>query len=126
MTVVSISLNDSMLSELDSIKEDMGYSGRSEVMRAAARMLIDDYRHKKPLEGIMSAVIIAVHVKRDDVISIVKHKYEEIISTQIHNHSIEKNCIDIFILNGRATMIKEMYISLHSSNKMDYISMVSL
>ncbi|MDP3485606.1 MAG: ribbon-helix-helix protein, CopG family, partial [Methanobacteriaceae archaeon] len=51
MTIISISLNEKLLGELDSLKEDMGFSGRSDVIRAAARMLIDDNRQSKNISG---------------------------------------------------------------------------
>jgi len=39
MPIVSISLNDEILSELDRLKKSMGFSGRSEAIRAGIRNL---------------------------------------------------------------------------------------
>ena len=40
MPIVSISLNDEILSELDRIQKTMGFSGRSEIIRAGIRNLV--------------------------------------------------------------------------------------
>ena len=39
MPIVSISLNDEILSELDKLQSSMGFSGRSEAIRAGIRHL---------------------------------------------------------------------------------------
>jgi CopG family nickel-responsive transcriptional regulator len=46
MPVVSLSINDGLLEELDKVRDDLGYSGRSEVIRAAIRLLLTDAREK--------------------------------------------------------------------------------
>ncbi|MBV1768341.1 MAG: ribbon-helix-helix domain-containing protein, partial [Methanobacterium sp.] len=34
MAIISISLNDKLLEEIDALKDEMGFSGRSDVIRA--------------------------------------------------------------------------------------------
>lgn len=46
MTVISVSLSSKLLNEIDNLKEEMGFSGRSEVIRASTRMLIADNRER--------------------------------------------------------------------------------
>src|SRR2546426_8034076 len=40
MPIVSISINDALLSEMEAMKKQLGYSGKSELLRAALRTLI--------------------------------------------------------------------------------------
>ena len=82
MTIISISLNEKLLGELDSLKEDMGFSGRSDVIRAAARMLIDDNKQSKKISGNVNAVLFLIHSQKvEDKITMSKtqlrrhHKY---------------------------------------------------
>ena len=42
MTIVSISLNDEILSELDKLQSTMGFSGRSEAIRAGIRTFVSE------------------------------------------------------------------------------------
>lgn len=47
MAIVSISLSDKLLKEIDDFKDEIGYSGRSDVIRTSIRMLISDNLEKK-------------------------------------------------------------------------------
>ena len=49
MTIISVSLSEKLLKEIDDLKEELGFSGRSEVIRTSTRMLIADYQEKKTL-----------------------------------------------------------------------------
>lgn len=51
MVIVSVSLSKKLLKDIDSIQNEMGFSGRSDVIRASARMLIADNREKSAKIG---------------------------------------------------------------------------
>lgn len=125
MTIISISLNEKLLGELDSLKEDMGFSGRSDVIRAAARMLIDDNRQSKNISGNVNAVIFLIHSQKvEDKVTEVKHNYEDIINTQIHSHLKEENCLEIFILEGDALRIKDLARKFRNCGKMEHLKVI--
>jgi len=46
MPIVSISLNDEILSELDKLQSSMGFSGRSETIRAGIRAFVSEEKQK--------------------------------------------------------------------------------
>ncbi len=125
MTIISISLNEKLLGELDSLKEDMGFSGRSDVIRAAARMLIDDNRQSKNISGNVNAVIFLIHSQKvEDKVTEVKHNYEDIINTQIHSHLKDENCLEIFILEGDALRIKDLARKFRNCGKMEHLKVI--
>jgi CopG family nickel-responsive transcriptional regulator len=125
MTIISISLNEKLLGELDSLKEDMGFSGRSDVIRAAARMLIDDNRQSKNISGHVNAVIFLIHSQKvEDKVTEVKHNYEDIINTQIHSHLKEGNCLEIFILEGESLRIKDLARKFRNCGKMEHLKLI--
>ena len=61
MSVVSVSLNDKLLEDIDDFMDEQGFSGRSEVMRTAVRALLRDRKEISGLEGTIDAVVIATH-----------------------------------------------------------------
>jgi CopG family nickel-responsive transcriptional regulator len=125
MTIISVSVNDGLLEELDKLQRELGFSGRSEVIRAGARMLIADSREKEQLEGTLNAVLLLIHLqKAEDTVTEIKHDFEDIISTQIHNHLREDKCLEIFILEGDAARIKELVRAFQASGKMDYVKLI--
>ena len=61
MPIVSISLNDEILSELDRIQKTMGFTGRSEIIRASIRNLISEEKQQGTLAGLIHAILMVVH-----------------------------------------------------------------
>jgi CopG family nickel-responsive transcriptional regulator len=125
MTIISLSVNGGLLEELDRLQRALGFSGRSEVLRAGARMLIADNREKEQLEGTLNAVLLLIHAqKAEDTVTEIKHDFEDISSTQLHNHLRGDKCLELFILEGDAARIKELVRAFQASGKMDYVKLI--
>lgn len=125
MTIISVSLNEKLLEELDALKEDMGFSGRSDIIRAASRMLIDENKQNKDISGIINAVLFLIHSqKAEDKVTGIKHDYEDIINTQIHTHLKENNCLEIFILEGDSSRIKGLTKNFRNCGKMEHLKLI--
>lgn len=125
MAIVSISLNEGILDEIDKLQNELGFSGRSEVVRAGVRMLLADSRDKAVLEGKLNSVLLLIHSQKvEDTVTEVKHEFEDIISTQIHNHLREDKCLEVFILEGDAARIKQLVRQFQTSRKMDYVKLI--
>ena len=125
MAIISVSVNDKMLSEIDRMQEQLGFSGRSEVIRAGARMLIEDNKQKENLTGEINMILLTIHDKKtDDFITHIKHKFDDIVNTQVHSHFKEGKCLEILLLEGDAEKIKELFELLQASGKADYVKLI--
>ena len=125
MAIVSISLNDTILKEIDRIQNALGYSGRSEVIRAGARLLISESKEKERLTGKINSTLLLIHSQDiEDVVTEIKHRFEDITKTQIHSHLRENKCLEVFVLDGDADRIKEMVRLFQTSRKMDFVKLI--
>jgi CopG family nickel-responsive transcriptional regulator len=125
MTIISISLPDELLEELEKRIREQGFSGRSDVVRAGAKMLIADCKEKERLEGSLNSVLLVIHPQNvEDTVTEIKHEFEDIISTQIHNHLRKDKCLEIFILEGDADRVKELVRMLLTCGKMDLVKLI--
>ena len=125
MAIVSISLNDTILKEIDRIQNALGYSGRSEVIRAGARLLISESKEKERLTGMINSTLLLIHSQDiEDVVTEIKHRFEDITKTQIHSHLRENKCLEVFVLDGDANRVKEMVRLFQTSRKMDYVKLI--
>ena len=125
MVIVSISLNDTILKEIDRIQNTVGYSGRSEVIRAGARLLISESKEKEGLTGKINSILLLIHSQEiEDVVTGIKHRFEDITKTQIHSHLRENKCLEVFVLEGDADRIKEMVRLFQTSRKMEYVKLI--
>ena len=58
--IISISLDDETLDLLDGIQEESDFSGRSEAMRAALRLFIQENENIESITGERSSIIITI------------------------------------------------------------------
>jgi CopG family nickel-responsive transcriptional regulator len=125
MPVISISVNEKILEEIDRIQEELGFSGRSEVIRAGARMLIADAKEKEELSGQINSILLLIHTQEvESVVTLIKHDFEDITNTQIHSHLKGGKCLEIFILDGEAERTKELMGQFLISGKMEYVKLI--
>jgi CopG family nickel-responsive transcriptional regulator len=104
MTVVSVSMPDELLERLDAFAEEHGYTGRSEVVREASRNLLSEFDDKQ-LEDrdLMGVVTVLFDFQSTDVeqkMMHLRHDYEELVTSHVHNHVGDHYCMELFILEG--------------------------
>ncbi len=126
MAVVSVSLSDRMLKEIDALREEMGFAGRSEVVRAGLRTLIAENKEAKRLRGKVSSVLLAVHDRASEAcVTEVKHEFEDVITTHIHNGLEGGACLEIFVLSGGAARVKGFLDASRPLPGMRYLKLVT-
>jgi CopG family nickel-responsive transcriptional regulator len=123
-TIVSLSLTPEILSEMDSAQSRLGFGSRSELIRASVSSLLAESQEVGQLQGEVSAILTVVHAHgAEGDVSRVKHEFEDVITTQIHN-SFHGECVELFLLHGQAGRIKELYKELRTSKKIKYVKFV--
>jgi len=126
LTIVSVSLNDDILTEVDKLQKTLGFSGRSEIVRAGIRNLLAEEKDRQNLSGYLFAVLLAIHdEKSDDQVTEMGHGYDKLITTHIHNKIDGDRCLEIFMLKGDAEEIKEMTKKFQSNKKMDHVKLIT-
>jgi CopG family nickel-responsive transcriptional regulator len=92
MPIVSVSLNDDIIGEIDKLQKELGFSGRSEIVRAGLRNLIAEERERKNLIGDIHAVMLVVHDERsDNEVNEMGHSFDKIITTHIHSKTDKRS-----------------------------------
>ena len=124
MGIISISLNDNILKEMDELQKEFGFTGRSELIRAGIRMLLSDKLEKEKQTGDIGSVLTVTHEEEDEEsVTKIKHKYEDIIQTHLHCKIKNNKCLELFILNGKATMVNEMSREFQASDEMEHVKL---
>jgi CopG family nickel-responsive transcriptional regulator len=109
MSITSISLSPNLLHKLDEIKDEKGYSSRSEVIRDAIRAYLSEFEMSKFDKGNLTATITAIYQKNgphlDDVLLHLRHEYDDIVEGNLHIHIGGDNCAEIFVTEGNAERV---------------------
>ena len=127
MTIVSLSFPETMIAEMDQIQKIGGFAGRSELVRAAVRLLIEDSKEKDALSGHLNAIVVVTHDESNEApVTRLKHEFEEIVRTHIHNKISHNNCVELFLLEGDAKKIGAMVREFQKEDKLKSVKLVSL
>ncbi len=127
MTVISISLNEDIIREVNKLQQNLGFSGRSEIVRAGLRNMVADHKEIEELIGDIPALLLVVHDEENDVQVIqMRHDYEQVIKTHIHSKIDDERCVEVFLLKGNATLIKEMTKKFQTNKKLDHVKLIAM
>ena len=127
MPIVSISLNQEILSELDKLQKTMGFSGRSEAIRAGIRTFVSEEKQKLKLLGNIHAILLVVHNDEfDHVVSGIKHNFEDLITTHLHSKIEGEKCMELFVIDGDAERVSTVTRDFQVNKNMDTVKLVTL
>ncbi|HXV38154.1 MAG TPA: CopG family ribbon-helix-helix protein [Nitrosopumilaceae archaeon] len=125
MPIVSVSLNDEILSEIDKLQKSMGFSGRSEIIRAGIRNLIAEEKQRGNLSGLIHAILMIIHDEdSEQIVTGIKHNHEELIDTHLHSKIEGNKCMELFLLHGEADKVDVMTKDFKTNRKMDHVKLV--
>lgn len=125
MVILSISLNDENLNELDEIQKIFGLKGRSEAVRRAINAAKAEAQTMEEMEGIVEGVLIVVKKDHGDPwMNIIQAKHQNEIRTQLHSHLKDHKCLEVMVISGEAEKLTALLKEIHSIGKADYVTFV--
>lgn len=126
MPIVSISLNDEILNELDKLQKSMGFSGRSEAIRAGIRSFVSEEKQKAELSGKVHAILLVIHDDEfDHIVSGIKHNFEDLITTHLHSKIEGSKCMELFVIDGEGNRVNIITKDFQTNKKMDTVKLVT-
>ena len=127
MTIVSVSLNEDILHEMDKLQKALGFSGRSEIIRAGIRNLLSEEKKRQDLIGLLNALFLVIHDEEsDEEMSEMRHTYDKLINTHLHSKIDKNRCLEILLLKGEASDIREMTKKFQSNKKVHNVQLIAM
>jgi len=116
MVVVSLSIPDELLSELDTILGGERYASRSEVVRQAVHTYIMEYRELEKLKGDIIATITLLYEKTEKNEGLhLQHEFDDIVTQYLHFHLTEKSCLEVMVVKGQSRRLKDLIDGLKAN-----------
>jgi CopG family nickel-responsive transcriptional regulator len=108
MPIVSVSMDETILRDLDEIAQRRKYRSRSEAVREALREFIDVSEWGQA-EGKTSVILAVIYEKGNPKadLAMLQHRFDE-IRTMLHTHLNEVDCLQIFVAEGPTARLKEL------------------
>ncbi len=117
--IVSISIPDELLEELNKILSKEWYVSRSEVLRHAIRKYIYEYKDLEKIEGEIVATLSILYEKFSE--EDIRHRFIDIIIAFIHVHINNNKCLEVMIIKGKAEKLRKMISELKTRKNIENI-----
>lgn len=126
-TVISLSLPEEAVRDLDGLIEARQYKGRSEVMRAALRDFLKLHRQEERLTGAVNAILVLVYPEETErVLSDLRHNYNDVVTSMLHAHTTQGRCATVLLAEGQAGRMKRFIAELRGLRAIDSMEVTVL
>jgi len=123
MTIISLSIPDSLVEQIDQTMKEKGFVSRSEIARQALRLYLTEDLKIEDVEGEATATITLIYRETADRRRLLEtqHVYGGLVSTFLHTHIHHGFCIEVIILKGEALLIRKFVDRLRQNQEITQI-----
>lgn len=110
VTRFGISMSSELLSKFDNLIKSKGYTNRSEAIRDLIRDYLVEQEWQEDQETIGAVTMVYNHHVREltESLTAIQHKYHNLIVSSMHVHIDEHNCLEVAIIRGKGSKVKEV------------------
>jgi CopG family nickel-responsive transcriptional regulator len=109
---VGVTFPPDLLKDFDEIIGKMGYENRSKAVQDAVRMFVSERKWLQEEKGMQAGVLMMLydHEVKDleSTLTDVQHDYSHIISSTMHIHLNERDCLEAIAVKGDASEIRKL------------------
>ena len=128
LTVISLSIPDALLEQVDATINERGFASRSEITRQALRMFLKEDAQIENVEGEIVATATIIYKEKADRQRLLdaQHIYSGLVSTFLHAHIHEGYCLEVIILKGQAKTIRKFTDTLRANEQITKLNITIL
>lgn len=123
MVIISLSIPDELLKQLDAILGGELDASRSEIVRQAVHTFISEYRELDRMRGNIIATVTVLYEKmeKNEDLFHLQHEFGDIITAYLHSHLTERNCLEVMVVRGSARRLKKLIDGLKANKPVKQI-----
>ena len=106
----SVSMDEKLLTQFDDYIGQRGYSNRSEAVRDLIRKMLvnEEWEQDSEVVGVVTLVYNHHQPQLQEKITELQHEYHHQITSTTHVHMDHHNCLEVTIVKGRASQVREL------------------
>jgi CopG family nickel-responsive transcriptional regulator len=109
---VGVTFPPDLLKDLDEIIGKMGYESRSKAVQDAVRLFVSERKWLQEDESSQTGILLMVydHEVRglESELTEVQHHHSSLISSTMHIHIGEQDCLEAIAVKGKASEIRKL------------------
>jgi CopG family transcriptional regulator, nickel-responsive regulator len=108
VSIISLSLPNDLLEELDTILGEDRSANRSEIVRQAVRMYLTQLNDLEKIKGSVIATITVLYEKTEQNKELyrLQHEFDDMITAYLHAHLSETDCLEVMVVKGSGKRLK--------------------
>ncbi len=119
--IISLDIPEGMKAEVDRLVQREGFGSRSDFIRQAIRSHLAEAK-VSDMSGNIIATLTIVYDRgksREDLRRL-QHRFEDVVSVQLHSDLEETQCLEVFILRGDSVRISNLLKAVKTMKGVHY------
>jgi CopG family transcriptional regulator, nickel-responsive regulator len=123
VSIISLSLPNELLEELDTHLGDDRGATRSEVVRQAVRMYLTQNNELEKIKGNIIATITVLYEKTEQNKELfrLQHEFDDMITAYLHAHLSETDCLEVMVIKGASDRLRRLIDGLKANKPVKQI-----
>ena len=109
---VGVTFPPELLKDFDNIIVKMGYESRSKAVQDAVRLFVSERKWLQEDESNQTGILLMVYDHKvrglESELTEVQHHHSSLISSTMHIHIGEKDCLEAIAVKGKASEIRKL------------------
>jgi CopG family nickel-responsive transcriptional regulator len=112
ITRVGVTFPPELLKDLDAVVSKMGYESRSKAIQDAVTLFVSEKKWLQDEKAAQTGVLLMIYdheVKGlESELTEVQHDHSAVVSSVMHIHVGERDCLEAIAVKGKASEIREL------------------
>ncbi|HII85029.1 TPA: nickel-responsive transcriptional regulator NikR [Candidatus Bathyarchaeota archaeon] len=112
ITRIGVTFPPDLLKELDEISAKVGYKSRSKAIQDAVALFVSDKKWLREEDADQTGLLLMIYdheVKGlESGLTEVQHDHSSVVSSTMHVHVGERDCLEAIAVRGRASEIRKL------------------
>ena len=112
VTRIGVTIPPELLKDFDEIIGKMGYESRSKAIQDAVRLYVSERKWLKAEDATQTGIILMVYdhdaKNLDSELTEAQHEHSKIITSTMHIHVSEHDCLEAIAVKGKASEIHHL------------------
>jgi CopG family nickel-responsive transcriptional regulator len=109
---IGVTIPPELLKDFDEIIKKMGYDSRSKAIQDSVRLFVSERKWLKEEDANQTGIILMVYdhdaKNLDSELTEAQHEHSKIITSTMHIHVSEHDCLEAIAVKGKASEIRHL------------------
>lgn len=111
VTRFGVTMEQSLLQEIDRLVEERGYASRSDFLRRLARRAVTQRKFEDEEQRVIGTLTLLYEHSRVNLgheLTTIQHDYARAVASSLHVHLSHDDCLEVLVLQGSSRDVREL------------------